>query len=412
MAEQAAKRRYVDTRTRYQGVFARHRLSCALALGGPRCTCAPSYHGVVWDKDAGRHRKTGHRPSLAEARNLRADLLAEVREGVLAERPPALRFEDAHERFVADAREGVALNKQRKPYKAKAIVNLDSSLKKLPAPTRRKDLNEVTRGELQRAVDDFQRAGLSSSRTNSIINAVRSLYRWAEDRELASENPAALIRLPANDSRERDRIATPGEFTRLLAQLESKDALPFALAAYGTARSQEVRHLEWPEIDFERRVMLLAGDDDARKSEAARRIVPLARPLERLLRAEWERQGQPEKGRVCPPRARAASGLISLDMLQKRVRKKWSDAGFEPIGLQDSRHTAATWLDHAGVSPKVASKFMGHKAPKLQPGAAPITLRRYTHVLDGELERARDELDAFILERERDEAPSARNDEA
>jgi hypothetical protein len=43
------------------------------------------------------------------------------------------------------------------------------------------------------------------------------------------------------------------------------------------------------------------------------------------------------------------------------------------IGLQDSRHTA-TWLDHARVSPKVASVFMGHKAPKRQPDAAPITL--------------------------------------
>lgn len=73
-----------------------------------------------------------------------------------------------------------------------------------------------------------------------------------------------------------------------------------------------------------------------------------------------------------------------------------------PIGLQDSRHTAATWLDHAGVTPKVASAFMGHKAPdrKLHPEAAPITLRRYTHLLPGELERARDQLDEFLAERE------------
>lgn len=77
-----------------------------------------------------------------------------------------------------------------------------------------------------------------------------------------------------------------------------------------------------------------------------------------------------------------------------------------PIGLQDSRHTAATWLDHAGVTPKVASAFMGHKAPgrHLHPDAAPMTLRRYTHVLSGEPERARDQLDAFLVEREKEEA--------
>jgi hypothetical protein len=31
-----------------------------------------------------------------------------------------------------------------------------------------------------------------------------------------------------------------------------------------------------------------------------------------------------------------------------------------------------------------------------QPGAASITLRRYTHTLPGELERARDPLGAFL----------------
>jgi hypothetical protein len=42
---------------------------------------------------------------------------------------------------------------------------------------------------------------------------------------------------------------------------------------------------------------------------------------------------------------------------------------------------------------------MGHKTPEYQPGAASITLRRYTHTLPGELERARDQLDHFLAER-------------
>jgi integrase len=131
--------------------------------------------------------------------------------------------------------------------------------------------------------------------------------------------------------------------------------------------------------------------------------VPLLKPLRRHLHAEWIRQGRPSSGRPCPPRRKSSSGALSLDQLQKRVLGEWEEEDLTPIGLQDSRHTAATWLDHAGVSPKVASVFMGHKAPKRQPDAAPITLRRYTHVLPGDLERARDVLDAFIVEREREE---------
>jgi len=102
---------------------------------------------------------------------------------------------------------------------------------------------------------------------------------------------------------------------------------------------------------------------------------------------------------VCPPKRPRKSGLLDVSNVQKRVHERWVELGLEPIALHEARHTAATWLDHAGVSPKVASMLMGHKAPEYQPGAAAITLRRYTHTLPGELERARDLLDAFLAER-------------
>jgi integrase len=396
-----------DTRTRYQGVFARHSVHCGLVAGGRRCSCAPSYYGVVWDREAGRHRKTPRRRSLAEAKNLRDDLRARLRGGLPVASASGISFDEAREQFIDACREGIALNKQGRPYKPKAIVNLDSSLRRLPEELRRRRLGALTKADFQLAVDDFRRSGLSSSRIAAIVNAARSIYRWAEARELVAENAALPVRLPANDSVERDRVATPGEFARLLDRLEPQDALPYALAGYGTARSQEARALEWPEVDFEHDVILLADDDEARKSEAARRIVPMLAPLRSRLHAEWIRQGRPSSGRVCPPRKDSPSGMVSLDQLQKRVRRIWEEQGLEPIGLQDARHTAATWLDHAGVAPKVSSVFMGHKAPRRQPDAAPITLRRYTHVLAGELERARDQLDRFLAEREAEEAGSS-----
>jgi integrase len=92
-----------------------------------------------------------------------------------------------------------------------------------------------------------------------------------------------------------------------------------------------------------------------------------------------------------------------LATVQKRVHERWRDLELEPIGLHEARHTAATWLDHDGVSPKVASQIMGYKTPEYQSGAARITLDRYTHVLPGELERARELLDKFLAERRRDE---------
>jgi integrase len=151
--------------------------------------------------------------------------------------------------------------------------------------------------------------------------------------------------------------------------------------------------------------MLLADEESARKSPAAWRVVPLVRPLLARLRLEWSEKGFPAGGRVCPPRQRSRSGMVSLTQMHKRVRRVWLDLGLEPIGFQDSRHTAATWLDHAGVSPKFASVLMGHRVPRHHFDAAPITLARYTHVLPGERERARDQLDAFLAEREEEQEP-------
>jgi integrase len=248
-------------------------------------------------------------------------------------------------------------------------------------------LGDVRRGDVQRVVDQLVRAGLSGSRVRSVVNALRSLYRWAQDRDLTDNDPAARVRLPAMDASPRDRVATPAEFVRLLDALKLEEALPFALAGYGTARAQEIRTLDWRHVDLTLGAIELAADEEGRKPGGSWRVVPLVKPLRIVLRRTWISQGRPSRGKVCPPLNRSKTQLISLDYLQEKARRRWGKRDLPPIGLHEARHTAATWLDHAGVSPKVASQLMGHKTPEYQAGAAPITLRRYTHTLPGELER-------------------------
>lgn len=422
VAPEKTKRRYVDTKTRFEGVYARHSINCNLAIGMKRCNCEPSYYGTVWDDEIGKNRRTPRVDDIGQARNERADLFAEVkqrrrrrrRNGEEANEPLSTggrssrtRLRNAHPEFIDACKQGIALNKFGHKYTKKAVRDLDSSLNRLPPWLRNKYLDEIRDHDFQQVVDELRGEDppLSSSRIGSIINSARSLSRWAHKRGKAPSKLAGSVDLPANDASGEHRIATPGEFAHLLDQLAPEDALPWALAGYGSARAQEIEYLDWPEVDFDNDVLLLAADEEAKKSEAARRIVPMVRQLRERLYAEWIRRGEPTAGRVCPPRrADNKSGCISLNNLQKRRFPVWEDLGLEPIGLQDSRHTCATWLDHARVSPKVASAFMGHKAPKPQADAAPITLRRYTHLLPDELERARDQLQRFLDEREAEEA--------
>jgi integrase len=324
-----------------------------------------------------------------------------------------LTLVEVRDQFLAAAGEGIALNKWRRPYRPRAAEDL-KSLNQLPAAMLSRPVDRVTRGEVQALIDQLSRRELSASRISSIVNALRSLYRFAQERELTTRDPARNVRLPIGEPATRDRVATPAEFNCLLEALWDQtpeeveegearepraaleDALPYAIAAYGTARSQEIEVLDWRDVDLKLGIGELAADPAGRKPGGSRRVVPLVKPLRNLLIDEWRAQGEPSEGRVCPPTRIRKSGRKSMRSLQRRARRRWLTQDLEPIGLQETRHTAATWLDHAGISPKVCSQLMGHKTPEYQPGAARITLQRYTHVLPGELERARDLLDEFI----------------
>jgi hypothetical protein len=77
--------------------------------------------------------------------------------------------------------------------------------------------------------------------------------------------------------------------------LDSPDALAYALAAFATARRQEMRLLRWGDIDWAAGVVYPGADSDGRKTTAALRGVPVVRTLRGRLRAESLRQGRPSE---------------------------------------------------------------------------------------------------------------------
>lgn len=333
------------------------------AGGEPKsCNCTPSYYGVVWDRAVRKHRKTRRFRGVMEARNARKDLADVLTRGTaLSVAGP--RLAHACEEFVAAARDGTVLNKWGRRYRTTARKDLDGSLRRVPDELARRRLGEISRGDVQRVVDDMARAGASGSRIRSMVNALRSLYRWAQDCELVGRDPAANVRLPAMDATPRDRVAAPAEFARLLAAVKPEDAVPWALAGYATARKQEIRVVDSSHVDLKLGAVELAADEEGRKPGGSWRVVPLVKPLQARLREAWIAQGRPTKSKVCPPRQHSPSGMLALGDVQERVHREWQTLGLEPIGLHEARHTAATWPDHAGVSPKVASTLMGHKTP-------------------------------------------------
>jgi integrase len=399
-----------DTRTRWEGVYARHAVGCPVE-GLPRnptltqisraCKCEPSYWGKVYDRADGKYKKTKMCPTSSAARHARKALLELLEKGGLPKEAP-LRLRDALPRFVEDAEAGRALNKKGKPFKPRAIKSIDQTIRLHFMPTlgpRR--ITDIRKGDIQRIADNVSEQ-LSGSRVRGVVNAMRSLFTWANQREYASHEPAEEIVLPPVEEKPRERIATPKEMVALLGALETKDAVPYALAAYSWGRRSQIERLRWAEVDLQAGLVEWGADEqNARKSDAAKHVVPLLRPVWTLLREAWIEQGRPAGDQlVCPPINKDTKrGLLSMDGVADRAAKEWekTEPKLAPIGLQECRHTAASWLDPAGVSPKTASILMGHSIPDRQPGAAAITLARYTHLMPDAMEIARKQMDEWIV---------------
>ncbi len=390
-----------DTKTKYQGVFARHKKNCRIDQpGGQRCNCQPSYWGKAWDQAHGKHLKTKMHATPIAARNARADLLREIELGEVAA-GGGLRLTEAREQFVRAAGEGKALNKRGQRYKPSAIDNIEQSIRKHVEPILgRTHLTKIRRGQVQAIIDELTPV-LSGSRVRNVVNSLRALYAWAQDRDLATYDPAQRVRLPAMNATPVTRVATPAEFTKLLSALEDKDALVYGLAGYAGARNQQIRWLSWTDVDLETFDSVELGVEwEAAKYDASHRVVPTIPALKTLLQRVWLAQGRPTDGNVFPPLIKRKTGLISIAQVQDRADRRWGRARLQRITIQECRHTCATWLDAAGVSPRIASQWMGHAVPKHQPGAATITLARYTHTLPDDVLRARTQLASYLQEDE------------
>jgi integrase len=59
-----------------------------------------------------------------------------------------------------------------------------------------------------------------------------------------------------------------------------------------------------------------------------------------------------------------------------RAKEAWRQAGLQPVGLHECRHTYASLMITAGLNAKALSTYMGHSS-------ITVTLDRYGHLLPG-----------------------------
>jgi integrase len=401
----------MGTRKSKDGIEVRHRKRCRSPREDGRC-CGATFQAQAYDARAGKPVKRTFQTRTA-AKLWRSDAQKALRDGDRAEVIPSSRMIGrALDELIAGMRDGTVLDRSGRRYRPATIRSYrqasDGYLKPALGHLR---LGECLRGDIQRAVDRMHADGLSGSTIRNKLDPLRVVYRRAMQDDEITRNPTERLRLPALDSTPRQ----VGDVSRVGALLDALPEMPRALWAvlfYAGLRIGEARALRWTAIDFDAGVIRVQhgwddheGEQDP-KTDAGTRAVPLIGRVRAELARHKLATGRDGDDLVFGRTADAAfvRSTLRTHTLQawgwKRVPNQqatgpktvWVKAradALEPLTPHEARHTAASYMAAAGLTPKEAQEAMGHADIR-------TTLNIYAKAVPGWQEHAAAKLDAYL----------------
>ncbi len=169
------------------------------------------------------------------------------------------------------------------------------------------------------------------------------------------------------------------EFLRALEGSRYKWLMLFYL--HTGARRAEALALEWKDIDFEGRVILIRGT----KTDESFRYIPLTEEVAALLEGQ-RRQNKKERVKRKQGKYHDAPSSIVFPFGREQTSREFK-ALCPNHHLHDLRHTFITRCAESGVNVNVCQQIVGHST-------ADMTLNVYTHVMD---EFKKKELEKFTI---------------
>jgi integrase len=240
----------------------------------------------------------------------------------------------------------------------------------------RLDLREIRFATLKRL--DEAHAWTSEKTRQNAITALRAVFRYAMDHELADANPAERLRFRRYQKSGPDPYSM-AERTALLAALEATHAALYFRVAFDTGmRTGELLALRWGDWDGESlrivRSRVRRVDKDSTKTVNARRVLLSGSPAQRLLNEQRAQLGHLFVTQYGRP-------YKSAYHLNEAFRAAHATAGVrERTGPYPWRHTYATLGIAAGLPPAFLAKQLGHSLD--------VFFRRYATWISGDNDRA------------------------
>lgn len=251
---------------------------------------------------------------------------------------------------------------------------------------------------------------LKNSTINICMRTFRSIFLWGKNQGIVdSADPTRQIK-PLPEAR-RERLVGEEEYKKLLeaaARLKRPDVvLLLQVMRVVPLRPGEARALRWEHTDWSRRLWILRRHKTRNRTRVAKpRIIAFPESVERLLKAEWDKDPTPGGFIFHPPGRPCWATAGQLSQMFRRLRHKAGirlDENGESLRLYSNRHTVLTEAARCGAN-----------GPQLQMLAGWTNLKMteyYIHLDETDLRKIADKV-ADVVERKDDRHPSAADAES
>jgi integrase len=244
--------------------------------------------------------------------------------------------------------------------------------------------------------DRLRDAGVSVPMTRKIITTLHAILEYAKEQDAVATNAAQGIKVIGRRDEGSKKVTPPStELVKLLLSLADLDfRVRIMIAAATGIRVSEQNALRWHHFDLEAGLLKIRvrvdrhNTEDAPKSHAAMRDIPLARPVIDELKMLMKRSAFHESDDLVFPNEvgsytshsnmlkRKFSPLIKrLKELHEKDPEKYPKV--EHITWHGLRHYGISAWIHQRLSPKAIQTFAGHTN-------LAFTMDRYGHLFPSE----------------------------
>ncbi|CDK99965.1 Putative prophage CPZ-55 integrase [Magnetospirillum gryphiswaldense MSR-1 v2] len=217
----------------------------------------------------------------------------------------------------------------------------------------KKLLVELRRADVVELMDDLQHKKGLTDQCDRVLTSLKHLLNWSVEREWIEVNVAQPIKKRFR-SDSRDRVLSGDELKAIWTAAEGltdpSRSLIKVMILTGQRRD-EVREMEWSEVDLERAVWTLPMLRNKGKRE---HVVPLAPEVKAIL------EELPRLGNRWVFTAKGTVAYNGMKRLKEILDREAKAAEWEPWEFHDIRRTVETGLASLGIGQELRDRVMNH----------------------------------------------------